>query len=260
MENPVRIPCIPLFCYFWGDVCDPNFQILSSWKFLQTSWSFSYFNFRIFGVELSGTMDWFLERAKLPRMGFSVMFTPSWFYTSFFWADFGKGFFMKVVDNVLFYNVCKFGNFSRSFGFWKELDLRNQSSVSANCFEPVFKLLEMVFTERFRNCVLHEKCFLRSFLWHIQIWEFSEFIYYDFKPDFVNSAKPSDFARFQRFSIFYMKTLEFRHGVFWWFKVHVPSFQMRYFVPWLEVGPGENEIERSKLDEQVGWSLLRKPN
>ena len=77
------ILCIPLFCYFYGDFCDPNFQILSSWTFLQTSWSFTYFNFRIFGLNMSDTMAWFLDRVKLPRMGISVMFTLSLFSTRF---------------------------------------------------------------------------------------------------------------------------------------------------------------------------------
>ena len=112
-----------------------------------------------------------------------------------------------------------------------------------------------MFTERFRIYVLHKKCFLRSCLWHIKIWEFSKFIYYDFKTDFVNSTKLFDFSRFQRYSIFYMRTLEFRLGVFWWFKVHVLSFQMRYFVLWLEVGPGVNEFSQVK-----GWIFLRKPH
>ena len=77
------IPYTHSFCYFWGEFCDPNFEMLSSWKLFQKSWSFTYFNFRIFGVELSGTMAWFSDRVKLPWTGISVMFSHFWFYTSF---------------------------------------------------------------------------------------------------------------------------------------------------------------------------------
>ena len=84
-EKPdFRILCTLRFVIFLWDFCDPNFQLLSSWKLFQKSLSFTYFNFRNFGVNLDGTMDFLSDRAKLPRMGISVMFTPAWFYTSFY--------------------------------------------------------------------------------------------------------------------------------------------------------------------------------